>query len=193
MSRVYPSVPSGRPRLAQCGLTLVELGVTLAIASIMVALAAPYMSQLLTGRATDSQAEEMVTALRLARSEALKRGGEVSLCASSTTTAASPSCSGAADWVNGWVTYYEYGVPDGSIGANEAKVHVYPPAKGVKAVNATAAFVTFSRNGQLLGGGGAATFKFVPLKDNTSKGYTRTVCVNQQGRVSLNKGDITCP
>jgi type IV fimbrial biogenesis protein FimT len=193
MSCVNLPAPARLPRRSLAGLTLVELAVTLSIASILVAVAAPYMSQLMTGRAADSQAEEMVTALRLARSEALKRGGEVSLCASTTTNLASPTCSKATDWVSGWVTFYEYGAANGDLTGNEAKLHVYAPAKGVKTVTGSASFVTFSRNGQLIGGGGAASFKFVPYKDNAAKGYTRTVCVNQQGRVSLNKGDIACP
>jgi len=171
-----------------CGFTLVELAVTLSISAILAAIAVPNMQQFLTGRAVDSQAEELVTSLRMARSEALKRGAEVSVCASSNTESASPSCSGDTGWVSGWLVFYDDNV-NGTLDGKDKPVRVQGVAKSVKEVASATQTLTFGRNGTLMTS--AASFKLKPNVTNTS--LWRTVCLNKQGRVSLNKGDFTCP
>ena len=112
-------------------MTLVELAVTVAIAAILAAIAVPNMRDFLTGRAVDTQAEELVTSLRLARSEALKRGMEVSVCASANTESASPSCSGDAGWAKGWLVFYDYDV-NGSMNGNDKPLRVQGVAAASK-------------------------------------------------------------
>lgn len=161
----------------------------LSIMGILVAIAAPGMRQYLTGRAVDSQAQELSASMRLARSEALKRGMEVSVC-SSTTTSSTPTCSSTAAWVSGWVVFADYD-GNGTLDGNDFVIKVQTPTKGVQSLTTTATRVTFARSGIAVSG--AASFKVVPQTDTSSKDYTRTVCVNMQGRVSMEKGDITCP
>ena len=56
------------------GFTLVELMITLAIAGILVAVGIPSFNSTISSNRLTSYANELVTALNLARSEAVKRG-----------------------------------------------------------------------------------------------------------------------
>lgn len=79
------------------GFTLVELMVTLAVAAVLIAIAAPSFNEVTTGSKLRSQAQDLAAGALLARSEAIKRNQEVTLCSSSDGT----TCSGT--WSNGWV------------------------------------------------------------------------------------------
>jgi len=79
------------------GITLIELVVAIAILAVIVALAAPSMTGLIQNNRAAAGANELVTALNLTRSEALKRTRDVEICASDDQA----SCSG--NWRDGWI------------------------------------------------------------------------------------------
>ena len=79
------------------GFTLIELMVTLAVAAILLAVAVPSYQNFVATSRLASQANDFITALNFARSEAVKRGANVTVCASSNGT----SCVGA--WAAGWI------------------------------------------------------------------------------------------
>lgn len=84
------------------GLTLLELVVVIALAAILVTIAVPNYSEFMTENRMASEMNSFVTALMLARSEAIKRGQEVTLCASDNGT----DCSGSAGaWSQGWLIF----------------------------------------------------------------------------------------
>jgi type IV fimbrial biogenesis protein FimT len=73
------------------GFTLVELIITVAVASVLLALAVPSFSQMIVSSRLTTQSNDMLAAINLARSEAIKRNASVTLCraaANSTTCAA---------------------------------------------------------------------------------------------------------
>lgn len=83
----------------QRGLTLVELLVTLAVAAIVISVALPNFRSMVQSNRASAHTNDFVLAVSYARSEALRRGGDVRLC-SSTDQA---SCTGNEDWAVGWV------------------------------------------------------------------------------------------
>ena len=81
------------------GFTLVELMVTLAVAAILMAIAIPNFTALINGNRLTSTANELVSSLQLARSEALRRNTQVRVCRSDD----GKSCAGAGQWSR-WIT-----------------------------------------------------------------------------------------
>lgn len=68
-------------RKIQNGVTLIELMVALAVLAILVSAAVPSFVNLVKDTRMRSTVNALVTAMRVARSEAIKRGGTVSFCA----------------------------------------------------------------------------------------------------------------
>lgn len=93
------------------GFTLVELMVTLAVVGILAAVAAPAMTSLIAGNRLAGATGELTSSLQLARSEAIRRNAQVTVCASSNGT----SCTAGTDWSSWIVTG-----PDNSAAAGAA-------------------------------------------------------------------------
>ena len=88
------------------GFTLIELMMALAIASILLAIAAPNMASFLRTNSLRAQTAKTVGAIKFARAEAVKRRATVILCRTADPTAESPSCGGAANtWTSGYLIF----------------------------------------------------------------------------------------
>lgn len=81
---------SGPPR----GFTLLELMVTLLVAGVLIVVAVPGFTATLRQNRLLADADEFITALNLARSEAIKRGSPVRVQALAT--------GGSNEWGGGW-------------------------------------------------------------------------------------------
>ncbi|WP_143729379.1 GspH/FimT family pseudopilin [Microbulbifer sp. GL-2] len=88
-------------RPIQGGFTLIELMVAITVLAIVVAVAVPSFTDMINNYRSVSLAEDFVSGLNFARSEAVKRGTNVSVCASSNGT----DCAGANNWSDGWIAF----------------------------------------------------------------------------------------
>ncbi len=86
------------------GFTLIELMIVIAIAAILMTLAVPSMSLMINNSKVTSATNEFIGSLNLARSEALKRSNNVSICKSN---AAFTACDTSATTFtsNGWLVF----------------------------------------------------------------------------------------
>jgi len=148
------------------GFTLVELMITIAIAMILATLAVPSFSLMINNAKVTSSTNEFVAALNLARSEALKRSDNVTVCRSNSDFSACLA-TGTKDYaVNGWLVFPDCssagtrGTIDTSIdcdgdGTNEnEKDGIIKVGESNDYINliSTVDFITYDLAGRIVGG-----------------------------------------
>lgn len=96
-----------RPRRNQfqCGVTLLELMVTLTILTILASIAVPSFQELLKRHRVRVAVEALSSTLYLARSEAIKRGGNIVM--RKTATASCPGAATTGRWECGWQIFVD--------------------------------------------------------------------------------------
>jgi len=168
------------------GFTLIELAIVLALAAILLRVAAPGMGRGVAARALTAQAAEFMAALRFARSEAIKRGAVVTVCAAE--PAATPQCqtARAADWRAGWLVFVDRG-QRGVIEAGEPLLRVQQPLPRSGGVAGTRAGISFTAAG--FSTDAASHFLFNPPPEAVLDAPPALlVCVSKQGRARLARG-----
>lgn len=100
----------GAPRRRSRGMTLLELSVVISIVGILTSIAVPNLRNYLANTRIATTTDELVTALNVARTEAIKRGTSVVLCSANDVDTDDPysgNCDGAAQaqWHIGWMAY----------------------------------------------------------------------------------------
>lgn len=81
------------------GFTLIELMVTLAVLAIIVGIAMPAFRGLMNANRLTAQANELIGAMQLARTEAIKRNARVSFCGSSDGTTCVQDSGAWSQWL----------------------------------------------------------------------------------------------
>ena len=132
----------------------------------------------------------MVTALSLARSEAVKRNATVAVC-----RASGSNCSNAVNWENGWVVFTDVN-QNGTIDAGEQRLQVYegmPQGYTLRPLGLTFTnWIAFQPTGQMLGSGGAAADSFRVCDDTGAPAERRLIQVNLVGRANASKTAGAC-
>ena len=95
----YSLSPSTPARTAR-GFTLVELAITVVVLSVMMAMAAPLFTGMSNSNRLTSNANEIVAAMQIARSEAVRRNARTFFCESSNGT----TCTNGSPW-RGWLVF----------------------------------------------------------------------------------------
>lgn len=143
MIRTCPRRRRGAHR-CPAGLTLVEIVVALAIASGLLMLTGLSTRDWLPRMHQRHEAEALVQALQLARSEAIKRGRRVDVCPSADLA----TCD-AGPWDHGWIVFADPD-RDGQRDPGEGVVRVEPAAGHgvtVRANRPVARYVSFTAEG----------------------------------------------
>ena len=121
------------------GFTLIELIVTIAIAAIVLVMGVPSFQDTIRNNRLATQANELISALNLARSEAIKRGVTVSICKS-----ANGSTCGGSGWSNGWIVFVNRDNDSpAQVDAGEEILRVYGPVPTNYSLNANNNFTNY--------------------------------------------------
>ena len=155
------------------GFTLLELMVTLAVAAIVMTVGVPSFSTFFLNNRMSTQANDLISSLNLARSEAINRGTSIKVCSSDNQA----SCGGS--WEDGWIV----------ITADDTElIRAYGALKGTSTLASTESSVTYTSSGFL--NGVQTTFT---LCDSTQTGEQgRQVVVSATGRPSNISPYPTC-
>lgn len=92
------------------GFTLIELLVTITVLGIVLAIAVPSFQDLIRRNRLSSETNNLVSALAIARSEAIKSGGIITICKTLDPNLAAPDCAVGASWENGLIVFTDTGV-----------------------------------------------------------------------------------
>lgn len=164
----------------QCGFTLMELIITVAIAAIVLAIGVPSFQGIMRNNRAATQANEIIGALNLARSEAVKRGRRVSLCPSSNGT----GCSGT-DWSSGWIVFVDTSAADASVTVGQV-LRVWGALAGDPTFTGPAS-IRYRPTGGIISASSQEQLSY------TLDTVQQAVCVSLVGRTRVVKESTTCP
>lgn len=171
------------------GFSLIELLVTVAILGILAGLAAPSFVSLIRSNRLTSAANDMLGAIALARSEALKRGFRVVLC----TSTDSASCSNSATWADGWIVFLDGDNDSTRTAASEPLLRVGQSNDGVTSSVAGATvnnYISFTPRGAARTTTGVAQSGVISLCISGQR--ARQLDLVASGRASIVQGGV-CP
>lgn len=179
------------------GFTLIELMVVMAIVAIMATLAAPSFKAMIQSSAMSSAVNTFMADMRFARSESIRRGGGVVMCASTNAESSAARCNGGSGWESGWIVFHD--LNNGNTRTNnEPLLRVQGPITSVNTIEAEQTTIfKFTATGRLsLSNSTQLTFGSSPVYASDAQ---RVVCISLGGRARIAvdadgkaNGDATC-
>ncbi len=156
------------------GFTLVELLVTVSIAAVLLAVAAPALVQATANGRLAAHVDAFSGSTRLARSEAIKRNASVTMCVSSNGS----TCE-TGGWEKGWIVV-----------VGTTVLHKEGPASNNVRMTATGSVATLVYDSTGVG----ATAATVTVCSSSGGAAERVVSVSATGRVSSRRTQTgVCP
>ena len=161
------------------GFTLIEVLITIALASILLTIAIPSFRYVTNSNRISGEVNGLLGDLQFARAEAIKEGRTVSVCVADTLG----NCTNATSWQNGWIVFSDpanVGVHD----AGETVLRQQAAFSGTDTFNASqgVSVITFNREGYAIG---IANGTLLELHDATNtNAWTRCLVVNLSGEMT---------
>jgi type IV fimbrial biogenesis protein FimT len=180
-------MPSPSLRTATAGFTMIELMVAVALLAILVGIAAPSVRDFMSSAQLTGIANDLYTDLNLARSEAVKRDVQMTVCPSK----GGDDCDDGGAWTDGWVVVVDAN-GDGKKDSSDSVLKRAYPVTGQATLTLTGGTkASFRPTGGAVGV--PPVFKLCDPSQTeiARKGNGRTISVSTTGRPSIVK--INCP
>ena len=167
------------------GFSLIELLVGIAILTILMVMAAPSFYSLIQNDLSISISNNLQMGLNYARSEAIKRGSNVSICPASDSTFS--AC--GSNWANGWIIFLN---PTGSNAISTSTV------LRTEAIDRTGATITTSPaltvatyTSSGFAASGTSNVTFTIKTSGCTADYGRSIAISLTGRLTVT--NVSCP
>jgi type IV fimbrial biogenesis protein FimT len=179
----------------QCGFTLVELMITLAIAVILLTIGVPSFNTMIKSNRLTTATNDLHAVLNLARSEAVTRGHRVTVCKS----ADQATCASGSGWEQGWIVFtdqnnnaaYDPGATPPEI---LLRVHTALGSQISATGNTNIAdYISYTAAGQSQLKTGAAQLGTVKFCDDRAGVFGKNLVISWTGRVQTVADGVTCP
>jgi type IV fimbrial biogenesis protein FimT len=163
------------------GVTLVELIMCIGMLAILVALAVPSFSNLMSDWRRDSAVRDFMGDLQLARSTALRTSRTVVMCATLNGLACANGAA-SSDWRQGWIVFSDLD-GDGALGNTEPVIVLRSPLTGLQQMrsNIAAGQMEFRSNGLLRRGNATVNV----LSEGADVRRAVNIRINASGRAFL--------
>lgn len=161
------------------GFTLIELIVTVVVLAIVAAVAFPSFTQTIRESEASTEANTMVSALQLARSEAVRRSEVVSVSGLS------------GSFANGWCVHTTAACTDGTGGTSDTRIKVFDaPSADVSSAVSRIAFSGRGERSIPAPSGGNTVVSVEPAGCASGEDdRRRVVTVGVSGRADVTRGD----
>ena len=161
------------------GFSLIELLVVMAIAAVLLGIGVPNMQQYVVSSRLSTAANDFFTALNLARSEAVRRGAQVTLITN--------GAANSRDWTSGWTMFVDAN-NDGALSAGEEVLRVGAAQDAPMTIFGSANFgtsVAFDSSGRLTSGGGSFVICHGTALVADGIARSRALILNSAGRARI--------
>ncbi|WP_436179352.1 GspH/FimT family pseudopilin [Acidovorax sp. LjRoot66] len=191
---------------ASAGFTAIELMVVVAIVAVLTALAAPSFTPLIERWRVREAAESITASVYLARSEAIKRGGNVVILKNNSTAPTCNNGTGPTQWGCGWIVFLDVdadGTQDACVATatpNECSIQTVtaPTRVAVTLAGNVNGKIVIDRWGMASHAGSGSTaptnmfFAIAPQGKTMTDPSAARLCVGMGGRIVRKKGSETC-
>jgi type IV fimbrial biogenesis protein FimT len=170
------------------GFTLVEMMIVVTIVGILSGVAFPYLGTVVDSIRMRWIANELLSSMHVARSEAIKRNSRVALCKSSDGI----TCANTGDWEQGWIVFHDAD-NDGTVEADEQviqRVQALPAGFRLSGNHLVRRYISFSPTGTTRTVGGAYQLGTVTLCKAGGSSEGREVVLNNVGRMRVNRINV---
>jgi len=180
------------------GFTLIELMIVVILIAIGAALAAPSFSNIIRESRLTTQANNLLAAIQLARSEAVRRGVQVTLRRNGNIN---------QNWSSGWQVFTDWdadGQFDGNINVTDCSAdsqdcllraaEQLSDGMSLRTGNTYATWLAFAPTGLPVGSGGGLgndTFRLCDARSETN--FSRALVINNTGRPTIEGSAQQCP
>ncbi len=165
------------------GMTMVEILTVLTIISVLIGLGAPQLIELHERWQVLETARSLESTLLFARSEAIKRGGNIGIRKRNNTAKGCKNASTNQAWGCGWFVYADLN-GNGSWNAKEPKLTEVSLPGNINVMHTSGGInIKVDRYG--MAGLNTKSFTFSPERTGINSSSTHTLCMSSGGRIRI--------